>query len=69
VLAPVDEAAAALAAIQSVPVHVGVLQAAVVLLEEMGRTSEDEATRAVVGTTVTMLRTAIDQHHEVQHKG
>jgi hypothetical protein len=68
-VSPADRAAAALAAIQTVPVHVGVLQAAVVLLEEMGHTSEDEATRAAVGTTVTMLRTAIDQHPGVQHKG
>ncbi|WP_434600017.1 hypothetical protein [Streptomyces sp. A5-4] len=58
---PAEQAAAALAAIQTVPVHVGVLQAAMVLLEEAGRSSEDETMKAAIVTTVTMLRTAMDQ--------
>lgn len=59
-VSPAERASAALAAIQTVPVHLGLLEAAAVLLEEAGRTSEDEATRAAVVTTVAMLRTAMD---------
>ncbi|MFF8959515.1 hypothetical protein [Streptomyces sp. NPDC014894] len=58
---PTDRAAAALAAIHTVPVHVGVLQAAIVLLEEMGRNSDDEPTRHTVDTTVALLRAAANQ--------
>lgn len=50
-----------LAAVQSVPVRVGVLQAAVVLLEERVRATDDEAERAAAATTVAMLRSAIGQ--------
>ncbi|KAB7833561.1 hypothetical protein [Streptomyces mobaraensis] len=54
---PADQAAAALAALHTVPVQVGVLQAAVVLLENL--TPEDDAARETVATTVTLLRTAM----------
>ncbi|MFD9630025.1 hypothetical protein [Streptomyces violascens] len=67
-VSPADRAAAALAAIQTVPVHVGVLQAAVLLLEEHGRTSDDARTRATVDTTVAMLRTAVEQHADQYHQ-
>ncbi|MFH8620163.1 hypothetical protein ACH4E8_34485 [Streptomyces sp. NPDC017979] len=60
-LSPTDRAAAALAAIHTVPVHVGVLQAAIVLLEEMGRVSEDETAKATVDSTVALLREAVEQ--------
>ncbi|MFE7111044.1 hypothetical protein ACFU98_17545 [Streptomyces sp. NPDC057575] len=56
---PAEQAAAVLTAMQSVPVRVGVLQAAVVLLEERVRTTQDEAERAAAATTVAMLRSAI----------
>ncbi|MER7998367.1 hypothetical protein [Streptomyces sp. NPDC095613] len=63
-VSPGDRAAAALAALQTVPVHVGVLQAAVVLLEETARTGEDDASRSAAATTVDMLRTAIGRGSE-----
>lgn len=50
-----------LAGMQSVPVRIGVLQAAVVLLEERVRTTEDDAERRAAATTVAMLRGAISQ--------
>lgn len=56
---PAEQAAAVLTAMQSVPVRVGVLQAAVVLLEERVRATQDEAERAAAATTVAMLRSAI----------
>ena len=56
---PAEQAAAVLTAMQTVPVRVGVLQAAVVLLEERVRATEDEAERAAAATTVAMLRSAI----------
>ncbi|MFF8917265.1 hypothetical protein ACF08M_29115 [Streptomyces sp. NPDC015032] len=56
---PAEQAAAVQAAMQSVPVRVGVLQAAAVLLEERVRATEDGAERAA--TTISMLRSAIDQ--------
>lgn len=58
---PAEQAAAVLTAMQSVPVRVGVLQAAVVLLEERVRATDDEAERAAAATTVAMLRSAIGQ--------
>ncbi|MGC4948704.1 hypothetical protein ACLQ2N_21190 [Streptomyces sp. DT224] len=58
---PAEQAAAVLTAMRSVPVRVGVLQAAVVLLEERVRATEDEAERAAAATTVAMLRSAIGQ--------
>ncbi|MFE6974172.1 hypothetical protein [Streptomyces sp. NPDC057682] len=58
---PAEQAAAVLTAMQSVPVRVGVLQAAVVLLEERVRATDDPAERAAAATTVAMLRGAIGQ--------
>lgn len=58
---PAEQAAAVLTAMRSVPVRVGVLQAAVVLLEERVRATQDEAERAAAATTVAMLRSAIGQ--------
>ncbi|MEV8455067.1 hypothetical protein AB0467_07400 [Streptomyces sp. NPDC052095] len=56
---PAEQAAAVLTAMQSVPVRVGVLQAAVVLLAERVRATDDPAERAAAATTVAMLRSAI----------
>ncbi|MFF3277519.1 hypothetical protein ACFYWU_42385 [Streptomyces chrestomyceticus] len=56
---PTDQAAAALAALQTVPVQVGALQAATVLLEEVERTADDEKTRETVTATITLLRAAM----------
>jgi hypothetical protein len=58
---PAEQAAAVLAGMQSVPVRIGVLQAAVVLLEERVRTTEDDTERRAAATTVAMLRGAIGQ--------
>ncbi|MGW1656285.1 hypothetical protein [Streptomyces atratus] len=58
---PAEHAAAVLAAMQSVPVRVGVLQAAAVLLEARVRATEDGAERAAAATTVAMLCSAIGQ--------
>ncbi|WP_190136173.1 hypothetical protein [Streptomyces longispororuber] len=55
-----DRATAALAALRTVPVHVGVLQAAVVLLEEE-QPGADPARAAAIESTVALLRTAIGQ--------
>ncbi|OEJ29911.1 hypothetical protein AS594_33930 [Streptomyces agglomeratus] len=54
-----DLAMAALAALQTVSVHVGVLQAAVALLEETAVSSDDEAVNAAAQRTVAMLRSAL----------
>ncbi|MFJ8078765.1 hypothetical protein ACIQ7Q_33735 [Streptomyces sp. NPDC096176] len=56
---PADQAAAALAALRTVVVHVGVLQAAAVLLEETARTAGDESSRAAARHTVALLRAAM----------
>ncbi|QDQ09217.1 hypothetical protein FH965_00405 [Streptomyces spectabilis] len=56
-----DRAEAALAALRTVPVHVGVLQAAVVLLEEAERVDQDAARAATTATTVELLKAAIAQ--------
>ncbi|MER8233240.1 hypothetical protein [Streptomyces sp. NPDC094049] len=56
---PADLAAAALAAVRTIPVQTGLLQAAVVLLEEMERTTGDENTRSTAAATVQLLRTAV----------
>ncbi|MGK5629146.1 hypothetical protein [Streptomyces sp. URMC 123] len=53
-----EQAMASLAAVQSVPVPAGVLQAAVVLLEENARTGE-ETVRAAAAATAALLRTAL----------
>ncbi|MFI7103222.1 hypothetical protein ACIBK8_28180 [Streptomyces sp. NPDC050161] len=63
-LSPADRATAALAAIETVPVHVGVLQAAAALLEETARTSDDEAAKAAAATTIRLLHAAMSQASE-----
>lgn len=60
-MTPAEQAAAVLAGMRSVPVRIGVLQAAVVLLEERVRTTEDDTERRAAATTVAMLRGAIAQ--------
>ncbi len=55
-----DRARAALAGVRTVPVHVGVLEAAVVLLEERSRISDDATERAAAAATVAKLREAMD---------
>ncbi|MCX5206511.1 hypothetical protein OG897_34535 [Streptomyces sp. NBC_00237] len=54
-----DRARAALAGVRTVPVHVGVLEAAVVLLEERARISEDGTERTAAAATVVKLREAM----------
>ncbi len=58
-LTPADQATAALAALKAVPVQLGVLQAAVVLLDAMAHTTDDEATRTAAQTTAELLRDAV----------
>ena len=55
------EAAAALAALRTVPVPAGVLQAAAVLLEELAEDGENDRTREAAAATVAMLRQAMNQ--------
>ncbi|MFK0289811.1 hypothetical protein ACIQU6_04860 [Streptomyces sp. NPDC090442] len=55
-----EQAAAALAALETVSVQAGLLHAAVVLLEERAQVSEDEGERAAAGTTAALLRGALD---------
>ncbi|MEU7638804.1 MULTISPECIES: hypothetical protein [unclassified Streptomyces] len=55
-----EQAAAALAALETVPVQAGLLQAAAVLLEERARVSEDDAERAAAGATAALLRRTLD---------
>jgi hypothetical protein len=59
---PAEQAEAALAAVQSVPVPAGVLQAAAVLLEEMADSGEDDKARAAASATAAMLRKAMGHH-------
>ncbi|MET9464001.1 hypothetical protein ABZY44_04085 [Streptomyces sp. NPDC006544] len=54
-----DQAMAALTGLQTVPVHVGLLQAAALLLEDAARTAADEPTRAAMARTAGMLRSAM----------
>jgi hypothetical protein len=54
-----DRARAALAGVRTVPVHVGVLEAAVVLLEERARISDDGTERTAAAATVVKLREAM----------
>ncbi|MBB5938623.1 hypothetical protein [Streptomyces zagrosensis] len=61
VTTPANQASAALAALRPVPVHIGVLQAAVVLLEDTEQRAEDEGTLAATRETVTLLRAAMDR--------
>ncbi|MEV5508797.1 hypothetical protein [Streptomyces orinoci] len=56
---PTEQAAASLAVLKTVPVQVGVLQAAVVLLEEAARTTEDKAAHETVTATIGLLRAAM----------
>ncbi|MEU3909144.1 hypothetical protein AB0F20_36010 [Streptomyces goshikiensis] len=43
-----DQAMAALTGLETVPVHVGLLQAATLLLEDAARTATDESTKAAM---------------------
>ncbi|WP_338693082.1 hypothetical protein V2W30_01940 [Streptomyces sp. Q6] len=52
-------AAAALAALHPVPVPLGVLQAAVLLLDELTAVGADDETRATAGETARLLRVAM----------
>lgn len=56
-----EQAASALAVVHTVPVHVGVLRTAVLLLEETGRTSDGGTVKATAAMRVVMLRTATEQ--------
>jgi len=58
---PADQATAALAALRTVPVHIGVLQAAVVLLENAERETADEGIRTAVQETVGLLHEAMSR--------
>ncbi|MFI5987717.1 hypothetical protein ACIBEA_43545 [Streptomyces sp. NPDC051555] len=50
---------AALTGLETVPVHVGLLQAAALLLEEAARTTADEPTKAAMAKTAGMLRSTM----------
>ncbi len=54
-----DQAMAALTGLETVPVHIGLLQAATLLLEEAARTANDEPTKAAMAKTAGMLRSAM----------
>ncbi|NXY94456.1 hypothetical protein HYE82_08630 [Streptomyces sp. BR123] len=58
--APAEQAVAALAALSSVPVQVGVLQAAVVLLDATACRSDDDQLRSAAESTVAHLRKAME---------
>ncbi|WP_411104066.1 hypothetical protein [Streptomyces sp. cmx-4-9] len=60
-VSPAGQAATVLAALQSVPIHLGVLQAAVVLLESTACASHDAQTRAAAAATVDLLRAAMEK--------
>ncbi|MET9297626.1 hypothetical protein [Streptomyces sp. NPDC003077] len=60
---PAEQARAALAALKTVPVHIAVLQAAVLLLDDPARTAADETALAAARETVALLRAALDQAH------
>jgi hypothetical protein len=53
------QAAAALAALQTVPVQLGVLQAAALLLDELGSSGADDETRATAEETARLLPAAM----------
>ncbi|WP_412075976.1 hypothetical protein ACLF6K_09230 [Streptomyces xanthophaeus] len=53
------QAMAALNGLETVPVHVGLLQAAALLLEEAARAADDEPTAAAMAKTAGMLRSAM----------
>ncbi|MFE9560196.1 hypothetical protein ACFYM0_03725 [Streptomyces sp. NPDC006487] len=50
---------AALTGLETVPVHIGLLQAAALLLEDAARTATDEAAKAAMAKTAGMLRSAM----------
>ncbi|MDK9496157.1 hypothetical protein QEZ40_000499 [Streptomyces katrae] len=54
-----DQAMAALTGLETVPVHVGLLQAATLLLEEAARNTADETTKSAMAKTAAMLRSAM----------
>ncbi|MFJ5637684.1 hypothetical protein ACIQF5_34295 [Streptomyces goshikiensis] len=54
-----DQALAALTGLETVPVHIGLLQAAALLLEDAARTAADESTQAAMAKTAGMLRSAM----------
>ncbi|MDD9380596.1 hypothetical protein M8Z33_28865 [Streptomyces sp. ZAF1911] len=54
-----DQAMAALTGLETVPVHIGLLQAAAILLEDAARTAADESTKAAMAKTAGMLRSAM----------
>ncbi|WP_327257123.1 hypothetical protein [Streptomyces sp. NBC_01244] len=54
-----DQAMAALTGLETVPVHIGLLQAAALLLEDAARTATDEAAKAAMAKTAGMLRSAM----------
>ncbi|MEV0280150.1 hypothetical protein AB0I22_27685 [Streptomyces sp. NPDC050610] len=61
-VAPAEVAAAALAALRSVPVQIGVFQAAAALLDEVADAGEeDDARRRATAETVALLRAAMDR--------
>ncbi|MBO1329946.1 hypothetical protein [Streptomyces sp. VRA16 Mangrove soil] len=53
------QAAAALAALQTVPVQLAVVQAAVLLLDELAATTAGEDVRATAQETARLLRSAM----------
>ncbi|MCY0930664.1 hypothetical protein OTB20_31630 [Streptomyces sp. H27-H1] len=54
-----EQAMAALTGLETVPVHVGLLQAAALLLEEAARTTADEQAKAAMAKTAGMLRSTM----------
>ncbi|MFE7116553.1 hypothetical protein ACFU99_14190 [Streptomyces sp. NPDC057654] len=61
-VAPAEVAAAALAALWSVPVQIGVLQTAAALLDEAAHAGEeDDARHRAAADTVALLRAAMDR--------
>ncbi|MEU8774145.1 hypothetical protein [Streptomyces sp. NPDC048606] len=54
-----DQAMAALTGLETVPVHIGLLQAAALLLEDAARSAADEPARNAMARTAAMLRSAM----------
>ncbi|MFI5760973.1 MULTISPECIES: hypothetical protein [unclassified Streptomyces] len=54
-----DQAMAALTGLETVPVHIGLLQAAALLLEDAARSAVDESAKAAMAKTAGMLRSAM----------
>ncbi|EXU85554.1 hypothetical protein [Streptomyces noursei] len=59
-----EQAAAALAALETVPVQAGILQATLPLLEERARISEDDAQRTAARNTAALLRQTLDDRRD-----